>query len=107
MDLAKEGAHEVQGAHRGVLKEGEGLQDEAASGCQHPQGCHHLTVVQCCCAHLLPATACESRKASGSAYGLQFQTVFKDTVILFSLQRDLLKWQQRTCKAVVFYCQEE
>lgn len=56
MDLAKEGAHEVQGAHRGVLKKGEGLQDEAAPGCQHPQGRHHLTVVQSCCAHLLPAS---------------------------------------------------
>lgn len=46
MHLAEEGSHEVEGTDGGVLKQGEGLQQEAAPLCQGTQGCHHLTEVQ-------------------------------------------------------------
>lgn len=52
----EQGTHEVQRTHCGVLKEGEGLQDEAATRRQNSQRCHQLTVVQRSCAHFLQAT---------------------------------------------------
>lgn len=59
----EEGPQQVEGADGGVLKEGEGLQDEAAPGGQDPQGRHHLTEMQRCSAHLLQQHNMPNQKA--------------------------------------------
>lgn len=63
MHLMEEGPQQVEGTDGGVLKEGEGLQDEAAPGGQDPKGRHHLTEMQGCSAHLLQERNMSNQKA--------------------------------------------